>query len=122
MVVAGAFDGDEDVAEAVFLDGLADEMDHVVQSGPSMFDLGRRDQDVRVEIRQHPLGACFGAVDGDHAKRLGPACCTRWSILPLGLTMGCGRVEEHRERWDLRDISGSFTEVGSNDSSTSSER
>ena len=71
MIVAGTFDRDEDVAEAVFLDGLTDVLEHALHSGSGVLHVGRRHQNVGIEIGEHPLRACFGAVNGDDAETFG---------------------------------------------------
>lgn len=39
--------------------------------GLDVVELGRPDEDVPVEVSEHPFGARLGAVDGDDAEVLG---------------------------------------------------
>jgi hypothetical protein len=72
MLAASAFDGDDQVAEVVRLEGLAELSDGGGEGGAVVLDDGRRDEDLAVEVGKHPLGAGLGTVDGDDAEVLGP--------------------------------------------------
>jgi len=65
VIVARAFDGDEHVAETVLLNGLTDALEHALHSGSGVLHDGRRHENLGIEIREHPLRACLGAVDSD---------------------------------------------------------
>ena len=65
VIIARAFDRDEHVAEAVLLNGLTDVLEHALHSGSGVLNDGRRHENLGIEIREHPLRACLGAVDSD---------------------------------------------------------
>jgi hypothetical protein len=71
VVVAGALDGDDEVAEVVIGHGPADAGGEVGEPAAGVLDGGRFDEDVPIEIGEHPFGAGLGAIDGDDAEVLG---------------------------------------------------
>jgi len=71
MVAARAFNRDQDVFQIVIADGLAELIDRGTERGPVVGERRRRDQDVAVEIGEHPFGAKLGTIDRDDAKVLG---------------------------------------------------
>jgi hypothetical protein len=72
VIVAGALDGDDEVAEVVVGPGPADAGREVVEPPAGLLDDGGSDEDVALEIGEHPFGAGLGAIDGDDAEVLGP--------------------------------------------------
>ena len=68
VIAAGAFDGDEAIVELVRGKGLADLGDGGVEVGSVVGDGGGRDEDVAVEVGEHPLGAGLGAVDSRRCR------------------------------------------------------
>ena len=71
VIAAGAFDGDEAVAELVRVEGLPDLSDGGFEVGTVVGDGSRRDEDAAVEIGAKELGACLGAVEADEAEVFG---------------------------------------------------
>jgi hypothetical protein len=72
VVASGAFDGDDEVGEAAFAGNASECGDGVVEFWSSVFDGGRWDENVAVEISELPLEACLGAINGDDAEVFGP--------------------------------------------------
>jgi hypothetical protein len=72
VVVAGAFGGDDEVAEIMIGRGLADASDEVIEIRSGVQDVGWSNEDVTIEISEHPFGFGFGAIDGDDTEVLGP--------------------------------------------------
>ena len=77
VIAAGAFDGDEAVAELMVGEGLADVGDGGVEVGSVVGDGGGRDEDAAVEVGEEELGAGLGAVEAEDAEVFGPTCWTR---------------------------------------------
>src|SRR5205085_9241393 len=78
MVTASSFDGDEDIEDSVLGHRLADEGGRRFELDAVVRDLGRRDEDLAVEIGEHPFGACLGTVDADDAKMFGADLLDAW--------------------------------------------
>src|SRR5262249_21208558 len=72
VIAAGAFDGDEAVAEVVVGDGLTEACHGGVEGGAVVLDFGRRHQNVPKEIAKHPLGTGLGTVNADDTEVLRP--------------------------------------------------
>jgi hypothetical protein len=70
VIAAGAFDGDDDIAQIVPGHGLTQLSRRRRQGGPVMLDDGGWNQDIAIEVAQHPLGAGLGTIDADNAKML----------------------------------------------------
>jgi hypothetical protein len=71
VIAAGAFDGDQAVAEWMLLKGLSDLTDGGVEGGPGMSDLGGRNQDAAIEVSEEELGTDLGTVETDDAEMFG---------------------------------------------------
>jgi hypothetical protein len=71
VIAAGAFDGDEEIAEVVSGDGLPELLEGVVEGEAVVFDERGWDEDVAEEVGEHPFGAGLGTIDGDDAKVFG---------------------------------------------------
>src|SRR5437763_238891 len=71
VVAAGAFDGDEEVVEAVVAQGLANLAEGGVEGGAVVSDGGGRGEDVAVEDGEPPLGAGLGPTHGADAEVFG---------------------------------------------------
>jgi hypothetical protein len=71
VVVAGALDGDDEVAEVVIGHGLANAGREVGERLAGMLDRRRVDEDVAIEIGEHPFGPGLDTIDGDDAEVLG---------------------------------------------------
>ena len=71
VIGAGLLDGDDEVAEVVGGDRLAQGRDGPVEAGPRVFDDGLGDEDAAVEVGEQPVGAGLGGIDGDDAEVLG---------------------------------------------------
>jgi hypothetical protein len=71
VIAAGAFDGDEAVAELVVGEGLADVGDGGVEVVAIVSDDGGRDEDAAIEVGKKQLGARLGAVEAEDAKVFG---------------------------------------------------
>src|SRR5262245_3023993 len=95
MVLAGAFDGDDEVAEVVLGQGLAEAVESGLQSAVSVADLGRLEQWLAVEVGEHVLGATLAAVETEDAEVLGSHRLHARLELPPRLvqqvTLGCPR-------------------------------
>ena len=57
-------DGDDRVGQSFGLARRGDLLRHGLQSTCRMLDLRRLDDDLTVEVAEHPLGPAFGTVDG----------------------------------------------------------
>jgi hypothetical protein len=68
MIAAGAFNGDQAVAELVVGEGLADLGDGGLEFRTVVGNPGRWDEDAAIEIGQEEFGADFGGVKADDAK------------------------------------------------------
>ena len=71
VIVAGALDGDDEIAEVMVGHGARDAGDEVVEPLTGMLDDGGVDEDVAIEIGEHPFGSGLGAIDGDDTEVLG---------------------------------------------------
>src|SRR5262249_55255794 len=71
VVLAGAFDGDGQVAEVVPAHGLADAGDGGLQGALAVLQGGGGDEDFAVEVGQEVTRAVLGAVKADQAETLG---------------------------------------------------
>jgi hypothetical protein len=72
VLVAGPLDGDDEIAEIVVGPSLADPGHEVFESLASRLDDGGINEDVAIEIGEHPFGAGLGTIDGNDAEVLGP--------------------------------------------------
>ena len=68
MVTAGPFDGDQAIADVVLLQGNSNLVDGRIEFHTVVCHLGGRDQDVAIEVGQHPFGAGLGTIDTDDAE------------------------------------------------------
>jgi hypothetical protein len=68
VVATRALDGDEEVTNVVLAQGLAELVEGGAEGGAGVFDDGRREKDVAIEVAEHPLGASLGTIDTDDAK------------------------------------------------------
>ncbi len=71
VIAAGAFDGDEAIAQLVLVEGGADLGEGGVQFGPVVGDGRGREEHAAIEIGEQELGAFLGAVETDDAEVLG---------------------------------------------------
>ncbi len=72
VVVAGALDGDDRIAEVMLGRGAADPGGEVAEPLAGMLDGSGLNYDISIEIGEHPFGTGLGAIDGDDAEVLGP--------------------------------------------------
>ena len=96
VIAAGAFDGDEAVAELVVGEGVADLGDGGVEVGTVVGDGGGWDEDAAVEVGEEELGAGLGTVEADDAEVFGSDLLDAWMQHAAGLADGSGRLP-----WDL---------------------
>ena len=85
MVVAGAFDGDDDIAEVVLADRVAQGGDEGVERSAFVLDRDGGNQNSSVEVCQEQPRPLFGDIDGDNAETLGPDRLHARAELPIGL-------------------------------------
>ncbi len=78
VIAAGAFDGDEAVAELVLGEGVADLGDGGVEVGTVVGDGGGWDEDAAVEVGEEELGAGLGTVEADDAEVFGTDLLDAW--------------------------------------------
>ena len=71
VVAAGAFHRHQQIMEGMLLQRLPDLGDGGLQGGAVVFDDRGRDEDIAVEVAEHPLGAGLGTIDADDAEVLG---------------------------------------------------
>ena len=91
VIAAGAFDGDEAVAELMVGEGLADVGDGGVEVGSVVGDGGGRDEDAAVEVGEEELGAGLGAVEAEDAEVFGSDLLDAGMKHPTGLADAGGR-------------------------------
>ena len=92
MVFAGAFDGDDEIAELVLDHGLAKAIDGGLEVAAAVGQGGGLDQDAAIEVGQEVTGACLGAVHGDDAEVLRPDGLNAWAEQAVGLVQNQGLV------------------------------
>jgi len=68
VIGAGHLDSDDVIAKLMLLTRVAELTGGEFELCFLMFDLGGRDQNFSIEVAQHPLGSCFGTIDGDDAE------------------------------------------------------
>ena len=71
VIVASALDGNDEIAEVMVGPSLADLDQEVIESPSGVLDSCRWNEDVSIEISEHPLGTRLGTIDGDDAEVLG---------------------------------------------------
>jgi hypothetical protein len=71
--------------------GFPELRDGRVEGGAVVIHPSSREQDIAVEVGQHPLGASLGRIDGDDAEVLGP------DRLDAGVDDPAGLLEKLRE-------------------------
>jgi hypothetical protein len=71
VITAGAFDGDETVAELVLSKGSADLRNGGIEIGSCVRDYGGLDEQSPVKIGEEKLGADLGAIKADDAEPVG---------------------------------------------------
>src|SRR5579864_6249743 len=72
MITTGPLDGDNEVAQIVLVAGRLELGTGGIEFRSIMFDRRGWDEDLTVEVTQHPLEAGFGTVDADDAEVFGP--------------------------------------------------
>jgi len=72
MITAGTFHRHQAVVKTAGRQYLPDLSNRPIQTGAVVFDDGWRDDDVAVEVTQHPFGPGLGTIDTDNAEVLGP--------------------------------------------------
>jgi len=85
VVLAGALDEDDQVAQVMLLHGLTEAVDGGLEVAAGVGQRGRRAQHLAVEVGEQPLGAGLGAVDGDDAEVLRPDLLHAGDQLAVGL-------------------------------------
>jgi hypothetical protein len=70
VITPGAFHHNDEVAQLVRSDALADQGDAVIEGITLVVEKGGKDQDLAIEVGEHPLGAGLGAIDRDDAEVL----------------------------------------------------
>jgi hypothetical protein len=71
VIAAGAFDGDETVSNVMLRERGTDVSDSGFQFGTVVLERRGRDENIAIEVGDHELRACFGAVETDDSKVLG---------------------------------------------------
>src|SRR5689334_20766337 len=71
MVFAGPFDGGDRVVQLMLDNRLTDLLEGGLKTSAGMFDGLRGHQDGAIEVGEHELGACLGAIEAENAKVLG---------------------------------------------------
>jgi hypothetical protein len=71
VITAGAFNGNEAIVNAMLLTSRDETGHRAIEFRPIVSDLGARNQDVAVEIGEHPFGPRLGTIDADDAEVLG---------------------------------------------------
>lgn len=71
MVLAGAFDGDNDIGPVVPLHSLADAVDGRPEGAAVVRQGGRFEEHAAIEVGEEVPGAGLGTVEGDDAEVLG---------------------------------------------------
>jgi len=77
VILAGPLDRHDQIAQPMLPAGGLESGDGEVQFRPVVLDRSREDEDLAVEVAQHPLEARLGTIDADDAEMLGPDRCTR---------------------------------------------
>jgi hypothetical protein len=72
VIPTRALDGDDQVTKVVLAHNVSDLRDRGGESGPVMLDHDRRNEDVSIEIGEHPFGTGLRTVHADDAESLGP--------------------------------------------------
>jgi hypothetical protein len=72
VIPTRALDGDDQVTKMVLSQSMTDPRDRGGESGSVMLDQSGRNEDVSIEIGEHPFGTGFGTVHADDAESLGP--------------------------------------------------
>ena len=85
IVVAGAFDGDDDGAQVMVVHGLPNAVDGGLQLAALMFEGGGLEDGLAVEVGEQVARSGLGAVDGDYAKVFGAHLLNARRQLPVGL-------------------------------------
>lgn len=68
MIRAGHFDRDDVIADVMLFTRVTELCGGELQLSFLMLDLGWPDEDLSVEVTEHPLGSCLGTIDRDDAK------------------------------------------------------
>ena len=71
MIVAGAFDGDDDILEVVLAHGLTDAVDDGLEVAARVRHGGGFEEGAAVEVGEEVARACLGTVEGDDAEVFG---------------------------------------------------
>ena len=103
MVVAGALDGDDEIAQSHDLDRLADAGDSRRAPG-GMLDDSWLYENVTIEICEHPFGSGLGTIDGDDAEVLWTDLLDPGVDRSRGLGDRAGRRERRVIRRDMMAI------------------
>ncbi len=111
VIATGALDDDDQIFQAIASDGLAENSDGFVESGPIVFDDRGRDEGAAVEVGHHPLRAGLGAVNGDDAEVLGTDFLNPWrkdagwiaELAEFTRTTGGAAIFAWTHGWILRD-------------------
>jgi len=100
MLVAGAVEGDDDVAEVVLPPGLADAVEGGLEVAAARGQGRRLPQRAAVEVGAAIAGACLGAVAGDDAEVFGADGLNPWRELAVGFLQDKGLLGPDRPcRW-----------------------
>jgi len=72
VISTGALDSDDQITKVVLAHGVSDARDGGIESGTVVLDQSGRNEDVSIEIGEHPFGTGFGTVHADDAESLRP--------------------------------------------------
>src|ERR1700736_424296 len=90
MIFAGAFDGDDEVAEVVLLASLTDAVAGGLEVAARVVHGVRFEEGVAVEVGEEVVGARLGAIDGDNAEVFGSDSLDAWDELAVGFKQNKG--------------------------------
>ena len=86
MVAAGALHGDHEVLDAVTADRAPDGGHSLIERRAMMLDERWGDDDMAVEVREHPLRPVLGAVHGNDPEVLRTDFLHPWGKHAIGFT------------------------------------
>ena len=96
MVLASAFDGDDQIAKLVAGLGFADAIDCRVEPTVRLVEFDRFDEGPTIEVSKHHLEPLLGEVDAQDAELFRTDGRTRSATTPLGFCT-CRKVCERRD-------------------------
>jgi hypothetical protein len=92
VIVAGAFEGDDEVGQVVLLDGEADTGDGGLEVAAAMRQGSGFEEHAAVEVGEEVAGAVLGAVESDDAEVFRPGGLNAGREEAVGFLQDKGRV------------------------------